>query len=166
LHTEEGKKTAKNSYWDFISYISKSGFVYVTDIYKIYYETKDEAGQILVSNKDKAFIASQEPPYIQNVSILKKEIEIVNPNRIITLGKDAKNAVIKILDLPGNSDDVMLKHNGKEFVFLPHISTTVTQSIKTIGDLYRGLGIITNQSEICELGENLLANRKLDVLLR
>lgn len=166
LHTENGKKTGKNSYWDFISYISKSGFVYVTDIYKIYYETKDEAGQILLSNKDKAFIASNEPPYVQNVSILKKEIEIINPNRIITLGKDAKNAVIKILDLPGNNDEVMLKHNGKEFVFLPHISTTVTQSIKTIGDLYKGLGIITNQKEITSIGVDLLANRRIVDILK
>ena len=166
LHTEDGKKTGKNSYWEFISYISKSGFVYVTDIYKIYYETKDETGQILLSNKDKAFIASNEPPYVQNVSILKKEIEIVNPNRIIMLGKDAKNAVIKILDLPGNNDEVILKHNGKEFVFLPHISATVTRNIKTIGDLYKGLGVITNQKEITSIGVDLLVNRRIEDILK
>lgn len=173
LHTEEGKKTGKNSYWDFISYISNSGFVYVTDIYKIYYETKDETGQILLSNKDKALInkdkaliAAKISPYEQNVSILKKEIEIIKPDRIITLGKDAKNAVKKILELPENNDEVIMKHNGKEFVFLPHISTTVTQSIKTIGDLYKGLGIITNQQEIISIGVHLLANRKIEDILK
>ena len=169
LHTEVGKTTKKNIYWDFISFISKSGFVYVTDVYKIYYETKNLAGQIILSNKDKEFsqnnsLNQEKSPYNQNVLILEKEIEIIKPRRIITLGKDARNAVVKIRSLSINNDDVLISLDGIEYIFLPHISQTVTQSIKTIGNLYRGIGIIANQPNITKIGENLLSNQKIQNL--
>ncbi|MFN5385212.1 MAG: hypothetical protein ACK5CO_00160, partial [Bacteroidota bacterium] len=41
FHTEDGKNTNKNNYWNFVSCLAKSSFFYLTDIYKIYYKTKD-----------------------------------------------------------------------------------------------------------------------------
>lgn len=165
LHTENGKNTGKNCYWEFISNLSKDKFVYITDIYKIYYETKDHKGINIVSNKDKEFIEKSTEIYQKNKQILKKEISIIKPNQIITLGKEAKEGVIKILDISVKKNDIKVIHEGIEIIFLPHISTTVTQSIKTIGDLFKGLGIVTNNPQLTELGENILKNKSLENIL-
>lgn len=158
LHTSEGKNTNKNDYWNFISYLADTGFVYLTDIYKIYYETKDEKGQFLLSNKDKSFVENE--CYEQNKSILEDEIlRIVKPNRIITLGNDAARAVKRIKDIKTNN--IQFHHDGIDYIFLPHISRTVTQSIKTIGNLYKGLGIISQQPEIEHIGDSIIKNSEL-----
>ena len=166
LHSEGGRQNSRNSYWSFVSYISRTSFVYLTDVYKIYYQTNDASGKALVSNKDKEFVDSNRAPYQHNKLILEKEIEIIKPNRIITLGKDARNTVLRALDVPVENDDVLIVHGGIEFLFLPHISTTVTQSIKTIGDLYVGLGLLTNNEVISRIGFGLLANRPIEELLK
>ena len=165
LHTEEGKNTGKNCYWEFVSHLTNSSFVYLTDIYKIYYVSKDSLGQKLLSNKDSDFTEKNKPAYEKNISILKAEIKIINPNRIITLGKDARESVIKIMEIETNDEEVHIKKDNIEFIFLPHISTTVTQSIKTIGDLYRGLGIITKNDEILQIGNELISNRSIPNIL-
>jgi hypothetical protein len=90
LHTTEGKINNRNDYWNFVWYLSQTGFVYLTNKYKIYYETKNEKGQNLISNKDKSYI--EKGCFQQNKSILEDEIlNIVKPNQIITLGVDAAN---------------------------------------------------------------------------
>ncbi len=162
LHTEEGKKTNKNDYWSFISYLSQTDFVYLTDIYKIYYETKDKNGQNIVSNKDKDFIDNA--CYQHNKSILDDEInKIVKPNRIITLGNDAANAVKRIKDIKTN--EIQFRLNEIDYLLLPHISRTVTQSIKTIGNLYKGLGIVTQKEEITKIGNSILNHSELKQIL-
>ena len=166
LHTDEGKNTGKNCYWEFVSHLTNSSFVYLTDIYKIYYESKDSFGQKLLSNKDSDFTEKNKPAYEKNISILKEEIKIINQNRIITLGKDARNAVLRIFDdIQIDKEEIQCSHKGIEYIFLPHISTTVTQSIKTIGDLYRGLGIITKNDEILQIGNELISNRSIPNIL-
>jgi hypothetical protein len=158
LHTEDGKNTNKNDYWNFVSYLAQSSFVYLTDIYKIYYQTKDRNGQNLLSNKDKSF--TEEKCYAQNKSILEDEIlRIVKPNRIITLGGDAAKAVKRIKDI--KTSNIQFHYDGIEYIFLPHISRTVTQSIKTIGNLYKGLGIISQRPEIEHIGDTIIKNSEL-----
>jgi hypothetical protein len=165
LHTDEGKNTGKNCYWEFVSHLTNSSFVYLTDIYKIYYESKDSLGQKLLSNKDSDFTEKNKPAYEKNISILKEEIKFINPNRIITLGKDARESVIKIMEIETNDEEVHIKKDNIEFIFLPHISTTVTQSTKTIGDLYRGLGIITKNDKILQIGNELISNKSIPNIL-
>ena len=173
LHSEKGRNTGKNSYWEFISYLNQAGFVYVTDIYKLYYEYKNEDGSWCESNKDKDFTGDEilleydKNPYHQNVAILKEEIKLIEPTRIVTLGKEARNAVLRIFDdIQIDKEEIQCLHEGIEYVFLPHISTTVTQSIVTIGQLYKGLGIITKNSSISEIGKNLIANRNVVDILK
>lgn len=165
LHTDAGKNTGKNCYWEFVSHLTQFGFVYLTDIYKIYYESKDPLGQKLVSNKDSDFIEKRKPAYEKNISILKEEIKIIQPHRIITLGKDARESVIKIMGIETSDEEINIKKDNIEFIFLPHISTTVTQSIKTIGDLYRGLGIITKNDTIFKIGNELISNKNITNIL-
>jgi hypothetical protein len=101
------------------------------------------------------------------VAILKEEIKLIEPTRIITLGKEARNAVLRIFDdIQIDKEEIQCSHKGIEYIFLPHISTTVTQSIVTIGQLYKGLGIITKNSSISEIGENLIANRNVGDILK
>lgn len=162
LHTEEGKTTNKNDYWNFISYLAQTDFVYLTDIYKIYYETKDKNGQNIVSNKDKDFI--ENACYQHHKSILDDEInKIVKPNRIITLGNDAANAVKRIKDIKTN--EIQFQQYEIDYLFLPHISRTVTQSIKTIGNLYKGLGIVAQKEEIRQIGNSILNHSELKQIL-
>jgi hypothetical protein len=158
LHTTEGKNTNRNDYWNFVSYLAQTGFVYLTDIYKIYYETKNEKGQNLISNKDKSFIEKE--CYQQNKSILEEEIlNIVKPNQIISLGVDAANAVKGITKIKTN--DIQFQQDGIQYIFLPHIARTVTQSIKTIGNLYKGIGLITGKLDIQNVGDAILKNSEL-----
>lgn len=162
IHSEEAKTTKKNYYWDFISHLAQTGFIYLTDIYKIYYETKDNKRQNLLSNKDKEYTKGD--CYEHNKYILDIEInEIVKPNRIVTLGRDAADAVKAIRNI--ETDDIKHCQDKIEYIFLPHISRTVTQSIKTIGNLYKGLGIITQKEEIQNIGENLLKHSDLKQML-
>lgn len=162
LHSAEGKNTNRNDYWNFVSYLAQTGFVYLTDIYKIYYETKNEKGQNLISNKDKSFIEKE--CYQQNKSILEDEIlNIVRPNQIITLGVEAANAVKGIKKIKTN--DIQIQQDDIQYIFLPHIARTVTQSIKTIGNLYKGLGIITRNFEIEQIGDSILEHSELKKIL-
>ena len=64
------------------------------------------------------------------------------------------------------SDDLIICSDSREYVFLTAVSTTTTQNIKTIGDPYKGPGLITNQPNIFEIGENLLAHRKITHVLK
>lgn len=163
VHTEEGKNTNRNDYWSFVSFLAKTGFIYLTDIYKIYYETRDKNGNVLLSNKDKSFITGD--CYEQNKSILQKEIEIVKPQRIITLGLGAANAVKRIKGVVTDQINFKNENEELEYIFLPHISRTVTQSIRTIGNLYKGLGIITQREEIELIGSSILKHSSLREIL-
>lgn len=63
------------------------------------------------------------------------------------------------------SDDLIICSDAREYVFLPAVSTTATQNIKTIGDPYKGPDLITNQPNIFEIGESLLTPRKTTHIL-
>lgn len=160
LHTAEGRSTLRNNYWNFIEPLTKQGFVYVTDIFKLYYETMSEAKRsILLSNKDKSHIEPGTPSGKLYKKILEEEIAIIRPTRIITLGNEAAAAVKKIRNI--STSDLAFRDVNTEYIFLPHISTTVTQSIKTIGNLFKGVGMINGDEMIASIGENILRNKNL-----
>ena len=115
-----------------------------------------------MSNKDKSFVEKE--CYQHNKSILEDEIlNIVQPNRIITLGLDVANAVKRIKDIKTN--EIQFQQYEIDYLFLPHISRTVTQSIKTIGNLYKGLGIVTQKAEIEQIGKSILHHSILKNIL-
>ena len=73
LHTNEGRSTKKNDYWKFIEPMISDNFVYLTDIYKLYYESFSEVNgrkTHVVSNKDKSFIRKDTVPFKINKQIL------------------------------------------------------------------------------------------------
>ena len=38
---------------------------------------------------------------------------------------------------------IQFQQDGIQYIFLPHVARTVTQSIKTIVNLYKGIGLAT-----------------------
>ncbi len=158
---KEFKNSKKNDYWNFISFLIKNSFVYVTDIYKLYYEEINNLNKsILRSNKDKRYTSSKSETFQINQRILIEEISIIKPNKIITLGKDAENVIKKIALI--ETDQLSFNKSGIEYIFIPHISKTVTQHITTIGKLFKSIGILKHDQKTIELGQLIIdINKKI-----
>jgi hypothetical protein len=158
LHTNEGRTTRKNDYWNFIEPMITDNLVYLTDVYKLYYESFIEVNNRQVhqvSNKDKSFIGKNTIPFNINKEILEKEIELVKPTKIIALGKEAASALKQIQDLKIKGTEIYFKHNQIEYIFMPHIARTVTQNISTIANLFVAMGKLKNDQQLEIVGEQL-----------
>jgi uracil-DNA glycosylase len=99
LHSKKyGRETKKQDYWKFIKPILKNNFVYLTDIYKLYYLTskinKKGVKQPLTSNKDKKYTE-----ITTHSDILKDEIFLIKPKLIVAYGGKAREACANILDI-------------------------------------------------------------------
>jgi uracil-DNA glycosylase len=156
LHKKESRDTKKNDYWNFIEPLAKENFVYLTDIYKLYYEKfsliNGKQTKIL-SNKDPEYISIQCDSFKTNQKILEEEIKLTKPNTIISLGNESANALKKISGI--NSSELDLFHKGIRYLFMPHISRTVTQNILTIGNLFISLGKLKNNPNWIKIGEQI-----------
>jgi uracil-DNA glycosylase len=158
LHTNEGRSTNKNDYWKFIEPMISENFVYLTDIYKLYYESFSEVNgrkTHVVSNKDKSFIGKDTVPFKINKQILEAEIKIVQPTKIIALGKEAANALKLIKGITNRQSDIYFKQEGIEYIFMPHIARTVTQNISTIANLFVAIGKLKNDEQIENIGNQI-----------
>jgi len=90
--------------------------LYLTDVYKLFYR----------EGKKKSNGQNQFKSLEVHSDILEKEIKLVNPSAIISLGNAARNAICGILKLevPTWSDEVYKTKNmeGVNIVMVPHIS--------------------------------------------
>jgi hypothetical protein len=144
-----------NDYHKFIRPLTEDFSVYLTDLYKIYYDSNDSIQNQPVSNKDKKFTDFKLNDQINiHRLILEKELKYIFANTpseeklVIALGKSSKEALIKIFQL-SNTDKIenecLIDEIGKvKFFFMPHISRTVTQSIPTISKLFIATGLLKN----------------------
>jgi uracil-DNA glycosylase len=158
LHTNEGRSTNKNDYWKFIEPMISDNFVYLTDIYKLYYESFSEVNgrkTHVVSNKDKSFIGKDTVPFKINKQILESEITIVQPTKIIALGKEAANALKLIKGIKHSESEICFNQDGIEYIFMPHIARTVTQNISTIANLFVAMGKIKNDKQLENIGNQI-----------
>ena len=162
VHSKKnGRETNKNDYWNFIEPLTKNNFVYITDVYKLYYEFNLEDGLNLrhkLSNKDPEFIVKKTEAYNQNKLILEKEINIVKPNKIISLGNESATALKSIMNI--NTNELFFEQEQIEYIFMPHISRTVTQSIPTIANLFISLGKLNSNDTFLEVGKKIHELRK------
>jgi hypothetical protein len=152
LNKESGRKSNENDYWNFISPLTKDFNVYVTDVYKIYYDSIDKNQK--VSNKDADFkefkinINGNEKNIHRH--ILEKEFDFLfqnassNKSLVITLGKEAKTSICQLFGINLKEDEISIVHDNIKFIFIPHISRTVTQNIKTVGRLFEAIGELKN----------------------
>lgn len=162
IHSKRhGRETNKNDYWNFIEPLTKNNFVYITDVYKLYYEFSfEENGKLhkKLSNKDPEFIGKHTAAYNQNKLILEKEINFVKPNKIISLGNESAMALKSIMNIKTN--ELFFEQEGIEYLFMPHISRTVTQSIPTIANLFISLGNLKDDRNFLEVGKMIHELRK------
>ena len=135
----------KGSNADFFEELSLHYNLYITDIYKLFFyiatnewDNKNKKYKFLKSNSRPEF-----KKIMRHAEILEKEIEIIKPHCIITLGNNSRNALVKIskdktnpikpwtkIDAEGNSvTDVqkyIFKNNNFEcnIISSPHISAS------------------------------------------
>ena len=89
LQSIQGRETNENDYWKIIKILSNTYNIYLTDVYKAYFEKES-----ILSNKI--------PLYKKNIlhaEILKKEILEVNPKAILCWGKASRDLVSKIVNV-------------------------------------------------------------------
>ncbi len=89
LQSIQGRETNENDYWKIIKILSETYNIFLTDVYKAYFQIGD-----IVSNKI--------PTYKKDAlhsEILKKEILEVKPYAILCWGRESRNLVAKTLDL-------------------------------------------------------------------
>ena len=102
LHECKARLGACATYWTFIEGLSKSNFVYCTDIFKTYYYLKETK---IRSYNDKEYIESA-----GHKALLISEIELIKPDVIIAFGNLVENLLIslkistKIIKLPHPSN--------------------------------------------------------------
>jgi hypothetical protein len=152
LNKESGRKSNENDYWNFISPLTQDFNVYLTDVYKIYYDSIDRNKK--VSNKDTDFkefkISINNNEKNIHRHILEKEFEFLfqnsstNESLVIALGKEAKTSICQLFGINLKEDEISIVHDNIKFIFMPHISRTVTQNIKTVSRLYEAIGELKN----------------------
>jgi hypothetical protein len=160
LHQKETRITNKNDYWKFIEPLTKENFVYITDIYKLYYESFEIINgkqTKIISNKDTEYISPKCDSFETNKKILEEEIKLIKPKTIISLGNESANALKKISGI--NSSELEVLHKGIKYLFMPHISRTVTQNIVTIANLFISMGKLKNNIKMIEIGEQIKINK-------
>ena len=154
LHPKHDLDAKQTDYKSFISYLTRpsDSYVYLTDIYKIYYEfTKDN--QTITSKKDPDYTKEASICYKKMAEILSLELNEIKPDRIITLGKDAGELLGTLID------ENKFGLSCVEHVKMPHLSPLVTRNIDTIGNLFHSIGVVTNNLGITDLGQSILENK-------
>ena len=118
----------------------------------MYYEYQEQ-NKTLLSNKDKSFTGNNSEYYALHKFILNEEIKIIQPDMIITLGIESANALKSIQNI--QSKEILETINNITYLFMPHISRTVTQNIQTIANLFISIGLLKNNNEMNELGKKI-----------
>jgi len=127
VHSEKFRNGRTKEYWNFISSLKEQNMVYLTDVFKIFFideVEKTRSYNYLFKNYRK-----------QNLSILKKEIEILNPTIIITLGKISFELLTgkklkSIVDNVNNTIHIDDEFNSIPIIPLVHLSGAVRKSQK------------------------------------
>ena len=81
VHSKKIRSGRTKEYWEFIEALSEKNFVYLTDIYKTFFYTNE-------TKKTRSYVHHRSINSESARDILKKEIDIINPDIIITLGNE------------------------------------------------------------------------------
>jgi uracil-DNA glycosylase len=150
-----GGRVAKNNYWSFIEPLIENHRLYITDIYKLF----------ISNTPDKVKELRRLPIHYE---IFKEELNLIQPDIIITFGKDTAVAVKKIIFYNENVSKKIIYEDlvyevteietNRKFTiyFIPHISGQVTNGIKTIANLYKSIGELRNDKELKSAGKNIM----------
>jgi len=152
----KGGRDAKNNYWSFIEPLIGKHRLYITDIYKLF---------IVNTNTEKV---KELRALKEHFEIFTNELNFISPDKIITIGKDAADAVKKFIsaneklstkkiyeDLVYAVTDTETKRLTTVY-FIPHISGQVTSGVVTIANLYKSIGMLRDDIELLSVGEEII----------
>jgi hypothetical protein len=120
LHDKKMRVGKTKLYWDFVNRLSKQNFVYLTDIYKIYFNW--------FNRKTKSNSHFEKHEKKSGYSLLKEEINIIGPDYIVAFGKIAQyvskqiaeSINVKIIEIPHPS--------ARPKDWQPHISVPTNEN--------------------------------------
>lgn len=148
-----GREAKNNQYWRFIKPLLSNNRIYITDVFKLF--TKNPIDKKRLKQNKKL-----------HYEILNEEIFKVDPNRIITIGKDAKLAILSIYqkeltehNLEENTSYVKVS-NDLEFFFVPHISNLVLQNFIPIANLFVSIGKLRKNKKWGQIGLTILNEKE------
>lgn len=119
LHDNKMRCGRTKNYWEFIENLSENNFVYVTDFYKTFF---------LVNNipavRSYDFYKGSN---VYSKNLLQKEIEIVNPDLIITLGAESYQNLLGLTRKPKMTKKIVLEtldkfNNTTKVIPMVHLS--------------------------------------------
>lgn len=127
----DSETTGEKSYQansTFFSTLVNEYNVYITDIYKLFYRIGDYPADER-SNRDPEYLSLSDSIHIP---LLNFELEIMQPDAIITLGNNARNALLQLNNIsPESWDDIQVyswenkaTKKATPLICLPHISGT------------------------------------------
>lgn len=150
LVTAGARNTNRNKYWDFVEPLLEDNRIYITDLFKLFFRGPIEDKKRLKKNLD------------FHHEILKMEIGIIRPKRIITIGKDAEMAIRKIYDCKEcNSHEIYWEtKTGEELFFIPHISNRVLQNVVPVARLFKAIGKLNEDETMEKVGADMLLKYK------
>ncbi len=152
----KGGRDAKNNYWSFIEPLIGKHRLYITDIYKLF---------IVNTNTEKV---KELRALKEHFEIFTNELNFISPDKIITIGKDAADAVKKFIS---DNEKLSTKKIYEDLVyavtdnetkrvitvyFIPHISGQVTSGVVTIANLYKSIGMLRDDIELLSVGEEII----------
>jgi len=152
----KGGRDAKNNYWSFIEPLIGKHRLYITDIYKLF---------IVNTNTEKV---KELRALKEHYEIFINEINFISPDKIITIGKDAADAVKKFisanekLSIKKIYEDLVYAVTDNEtkrvitVYFIPHISGQVTSGVVTIANLFKSIGMLRDDIELLSVGEEII----------
>ncbi len=154
LASNGGRKANKN-YWKFIEPLTENHRLYITDIYKLFIVNTAEKVKVLRGLKE-------------HYAIFTDELNFICPDKIITIGKDAADAVKKFISVNENLStkksygDLVYEVTDDEtkrmftIYFIPHISGQVTSGVVTVANLYKSIGMLRDDKELQTVGEEII----------
>jgi hypothetical protein len=123
-----GEKAFKSNRAFFIELLKKY-HVYVTDIYKLFYRAGNHPSDVRSNS------LNEYTSLICHQIILKKEIEVINPKAIVTLGNSSRNAVYAMKGLVPKAawGDVQVNYWDKTpIISIPHMSGAANKTSSAI----------------------------------
>lgn len=125
LHIPKARITGTKHYWNFINKLSEENLVYLTDIYKVFF---------YYSNKEKRSYDYYKDSYTRNQKdLLLEEIDLINPDLIITFGGESFSQLTK-LKAPRLTSNINLNitklENRIPVLPMVHLSNSVRYNTK------------------------------------
>lgn len=127
VHSSKMKIWRTKQYWEFIETLMNENLVYLTDIFKLYFVSNEY--------KIRSYNFFSKFHRKDSLSVLKREIDIVNPDVIVTLGKLSFEllAGINLKSIVKDINETVFidqEFNDIPIVPLVHLSGTVRKSQK------------------------------------